>query len=99
MSPFGGLTSAWRWAVRKILARWVKTTVKPDDGAATLATSARPVCYVLENDSHTDLAVLNNVCAELKIPPPERCFALVRQTLFPPWRTRLRAPRYLVLLV
>src|SRR5579859_8153087 len=99
MSLFGGLTSAWRWAVRKILGRWVRVTVKPDDIAATLAASARPICYVLENDSHTDLAVLNNACAELEIPSPERCFALERQTIFPRWHTRLRAPRYLVQLV
>jgi glycerol-3-phosphate O-acyltransferase len=99
MSPFGGLTSAWRWAVRKVLSRWVKATVKPDDIAATLAASARPICYVLESDSHTDLAVLHNACAELEIPSPERCFALERQTIFPPWRSRLRAPRHLVQLV
>ena len=99
MSPFGGLTRAWRWAARKVLGRWLKVTVKPDDIAATLAAHTRPLCYVLENDSHTDLAVLNNACAELGIPSPQRCFALVRQTLLPPWRARLRAPRYLVQLV
>jgi glycerol-3-phosphate O-acyltransferase len=99
MSPFGGLTSGWRWTVRKILGRWVKATVKPDDAARTLAASPRPICYVLENDSHTDLAVLDNACAELKIPAPDRSLALVRQTIFPRWRTRLRAPRYLVQLV
>ena len=58
MSPFGGLTRAWRWIARKILGLWVKVTIKPDDIAAALATNTRPVCYVLEHDSHTDLAVL-----------------------------------------
>ena len=59
----------------------------------------RPICYVLENDSQTDLAVLNNACAELAHPEPGALLALVRQTLFPRWRGRLRAPRYLVQLV
>ena len=37
MSPFGGLTRAWRWIARKILGLWVKVTIKPDDIAAALA--------------------------------------------------------------
>jgi glycerol-3-phosphate O-acyltransferase len=99
MSPFGGLTRAWRWIARKILGLWVKVTIKPDDIAAELAANTRPVCYVLEHDSHTDLAVLNHAFAELRLPRAERCFALVRQTLFPRRRSRLRAPRHLVQLV
>jgi len=99
MSPSSALTRAWRWVVRKVLGLWVKVTIKPDDIAAKLAAHSRPICYVLENDSQTDLAVLNNACAELRIPGPERCLALVRQTLFARWRGRLRAPRYLVQLV
>jgi len=99
MSPFGGSTRAWRWIARKILGLWVKVTIKPDEIAAALAANTRPVCYVLEHDSHTDLAVLNNAFAELRLPRPERCFALVRQSLFSRWRSRLRAPRHLVELV
>ena len=30
------------------------------------------VCYVLERESHTDLAVLDNACAQLHLPRPER---------------------------
>jgi glycerol-3-phosphate O-acyltransferase len=99
MSPFGGTTRAWHWIARKVLGLWVKVTIKPDDIAAALAANKRPVCYVLEHDSHTDLAVLNNAFAELRLPRLERCFALVRQTLLGRRRSRLRAPRRLVELV
>jgi glycerol-3-phosphate O-acyltransferase len=99
MSPIRGLTGAWRWAMRKTLGSWVKATIKPDDIAETLAARARPVCYVLENESHADLAVLENACARLHLPRPERCFALVRQSPFLGLRSRSRAPRYLVQLV
>ena len=101
MNPFRGFSRAWRWVVRKVLGRWVKPTIKPDDIAETLAARARPVCYVLENESHVDLAVLGNACAKLHMPPPERCFALVRQTPFQGLRSRSRsrAPQHLVQLV
>jgi glycerol-3-phosphate O-acyltransferase len=99
MSPIRGLTGAWRWAMRKTLGSWVKATIKPDDIAETLAARARPVCYVLENESHADLAVLESACARLHLPRPERCFALVRQSPFLGLRSRSRAPRYLVQLV
>jgi glycerol-3-phosphate O-acyltransferase len=99
MSPFGGLTRAWRWGIRKLLGLWVKVTIRPDDIAEAVAARARPVCYVLENESHTDLAVLNNACAQLRMPRPERCFALVRHSPFLRMRSRLRAPRYLVQLI
>src|SRR6202453_4928920 len=99
MSPIRGLTGAWRWAVRKTLVLWVKATIKPDDIAETLAARARPVCYVLENESHADLAALENACARLHMPRPEQCFALVRQSPFLGLRSRSRAPRYLVQLV
>jgi glycerol-3-phosphate O-acyltransferase len=99
MSPIRGLTGAWRWAVRKILGLWVKATIKPEDIAETLAARARPVCYVLEDESHADLAALENACARLNMPRPERCFALVRQSPFLGSRSRSRAPRYLEQLV
>ncbi len=99
MSPIRGLTGAWRWGVRKTLGLWVKATIKPEDIAETLAARARPVCYVLENESHADLAVLDDACARLRMPPPERCFALARQSPFLGFRSRSRAPRYLVHLV
>jgi glycerol-3-phosphate O-acyltransferase len=99
MSPFRGLTRAWRFAVRKILGLWVKVTIKPEEIAESLAVRSRPVCYVLENESRTDFAVLDNACAALGIPKPDRCFALVRQGAFLGARLRRRAPRQLVQLV
>jgi glycerol-3-phosphate O-acyltransferase len=96
MSPFRGLTRAWRFAVRKTLGLWVKMTIKPDDIAESIAARGRAVCYVLENESRTDLAVLANACAALGIPGPEPCFALVRQGAFLGARRRRDAPRRLV---
>jgi glycerol-3-phosphate O-acyltransferase len=96
MSPFRGLTRAWRFTVRKTLGLWVKTTIKPDEIAASIAARGRPVCYVLENESRTDFAVLYNACAALGTPEPEPCFALVRQGAFLGARRRRHAPRRLV---
>jgi glycerol-3-phosphate O-acyltransferase len=93
------LAGAWRWVVRKTLGLWVKATIKPDDIAETLAARGRPVCYVLESESRADFAVLANACAKLRMPRPDRCFALVRQSPFLGLRSRSRAPRYLVQLV
>jgi len=89
----------------------VRVTIKPDDAAAAIAASPRPVCYVLERESHTDSAVLSLVCAKLGLPRPERrlligprradraYFELIRPAgLFAP-RRAVRAPRYLVQLV
>jgi glycerol-3-phosphate O-acyltransferase len=61
MNPFDGL-----------IGRWVRVTLKPDDAAAAIAASSRPVCYVLDHESGADLAVLNSVCAKHNLPRPER---------------------------
>ena len=111
MTPVEGLGQAWHWSVRKILGLWVRVIVKPDDAAANIAALPRPVCYVLENESQTDLAVLNNACAHLRLASPERrlvvgkarveraYFELMRRANFFSNRTQLRAPRYLEHLV
>ncbi len=111
MSAFDGLTGAWRWSVRKILGSWVKATIKPEAAAAAIAACARPVCYVLERESHADLAVLDNACVQLGMPRPERrltmgergaetaFFALLRRAPRFSARSQLRAPRYLSELV
>src|SRR5258708_14106446 len=72
MNPLVGLGQAWRWSVRKILGLWVRVTIKPEDAVAAIAARPRPVCYVLERESHTDFAVLNSVCAEHNLPRPTR---------------------------
>ncbi len=105
------LVPAWRFSVRKILRRWVKLTVKPDDAAESLRASPRPVCYVLEQESHTDLAVLHNACRQLQLPLPEGRLALGDTRLdcgyfellrpAPPWsrRRQARTPRLLEQLI
>src|SRR5450631_3713235 len=110
MNPVEGFGRAWRWSVRKILNLWVRATIKPGDAAAEIAARPRPVCYVLERESKTDLAVLSNVCAALHLPRPERRLNLggrradkayfeliLPKGLFT--RRAVRAPRILVQLV
>ena len=105
------MSGAWQWSVRKVLGLWVRVTIKPDDAAAEIAARPRPVCYVLERESRTDLAVLSMVCATLRLPRLERrllvgkrradqaYFELMPPTgLFTPGHDA-RAPRYLVQLV
>ena len=110
MNPLVGLGHAWRWSVRKILGLWVRVTIKPEDAVAAIAARPRPVCYVLERESHSDFAVLNNVCAQHNLPRPTRrlmiggrradraYFELTRPSLFGR-RNAARAPRYLVQLI
>jgi len=105
------LGNAWQWTVRKILSLWVRATIKPDDAAAAIAASPRPVCYVLERESRTDLAVLNLVCARLSLPSPERrlligarradkaYFELIRPAGLFTRRNARRAPLYVQQLV
>jgi glycerol-3-phosphate O-acyltransferase len=99
MNPFDGL-----------IGRWVRVTLKPDDAAAAIAASSRPVCYVLDHGSSADLAVLNSVCAEHNLPRPGRrlliggrradraYFELIGRAGWFEGNTA-RAPRYLAQLV
>ena len=99
MNPVEGLGRAWRWSVRKVLGLWVRVSIKPEDAAAAIAARPRPVCYVLERESTTDLAVLSNVCTQLDLPRPGRAhFELILpKSLL--GRRAVRAPRILVQLV
>ncbi|HXP25804.1 MAG TPA: glycerol-3-phosphate 1-O-acyltransferase PlsB [Steroidobacteraceae bacterium] len=111
MNPLVGLGQAWRWSVRKILGLWVRATIKPEDAVEAIAARPRPVCYVLERESHTDFAVLNNVCAQHNLPRPTRrlmmggrradraYFELTRRPSLFRSRNAARAPRYLVQLI
>ncbi len=72
MSPADGLERVPAWSLRRVLGWLVKATVKPEDAAAAIATGPRPVCYVLERESRADLAVLDLVCARLRLPRPRR---------------------------
>src|SRR5580698_1896100 len=111
MNPLVGLGQAWRWSVRKILGLWVRVTIKPEDAVAAIVARPRPVCYVLELESHTDFAVLNGVCAKHNLPRPTRrlmmggkradraYFELTRRPGLFSRRYAARAPRYLVQLI
>jgi len=111
MNPLVGFGQAWRWSVRKILGLWVRVTIKPEDAVAAIAARPRPVCYVLERESHTDFAVLNSVCAEHNLPRPTRrlimgakradraYFELMRRPSLFSSRNAARAPRYLEQLI
>ena len=97
--------------LRRILALWVRATVRPEDAAARLRGRTVPVCYVLERASASDLAVLQNVCVRERLPRPGRrllshqlrgarsSFALTRSVGF--WRRRddRRPPELLVNLI
>jgi len=86
--------------VRKVLGLWVRASIKPDDAPAAIAARSRPVCYVLERESQTDLAVLSLVCARAHLPSPEGAhFELARRAGLFPSRNAARAPRYLAELV
>src|SRR3984957_16088311 len=111
MNPVDGLIRAWRWSVRKVLGLWVRTAIKPDDAAAAIAARPRPVCYVVERKSQTDLAVLSMVCTQLSLPGPEprlplgerradkASFALIRPAGLFTTRHASRAARYLIQLI
>ena len=60
------------WLLRRLLAIWVRFKVLPEDAAAQLRHRPRPLCYVLEQRSAADLAVLQQACAQLRIPRPGR---------------------------
>ena len=100
MTPLDGVGLAWHWSVRKVLGLWVRATIKPEDAAAAIVSRSRPVCYVLERESQTDLAVLTNTCHQLHLPNPERRLGLgTRRASFFSNQAVARAPRYLEELV
>jgi glycerol-3-phosphate O-acyltransferase len=60
------------WLLRRVLALWVRFSVRPEDAALRLHEGRSPVCYVLERHSVTDLAVLQSACVRLKLPRPRK---------------------------
>ena len=111
MNSFAGVGQAWHWTVGKVLSRWIRATVKPDNAAASIAARPRPVCYVLEWESQADLAILGTVCAQQNLPRPERRlliagnragrahFELLRRPSMFASRGAARAPKFLVQLI
>src|SRR5689334_4317431 len=60
------------WFLRRLLALWVRFTVRPDDAVPRLHDRTNPICYVLERRSAPDLAVLQNASVKLKLPRPQK---------------------------
>ena len=98
------------WLLRRVLAIWVRFKVLPEDAATQLRARPRPLCYVLEQRSPTDLAVLQQACARLRIPRPGRVLGGgTRELRSYLWLTQLRGviarridrrtPRQLVLMI
>jgi glycerol-3-phosphate O-acyltransferase len=95
----------------RILALWVRATLRPEDAAARLNGRTLPTCYVLEQRSRSDLAVLQQLCVRERLPRPGRrllarqlrnarsSFALTRSVGL--WRSRLdrRPPELLRTLI
>lgn len=111
MSLFDALIRGWRFSVRRVLRVWTRVTVKPDGATLALQSRARPVCYVLERESRTDLGVLEDTCARLGFANPEarmtlgkqRCersyFELMRRQRLLPSRASQGTPRLLTQIV
>jgi len=60
------------WLLRRILALWVRFSVRPQEAPLRLGKRENPVCYVLERRSVTDLAVLQNACVRSRLPRPRK---------------------------
>src|SRR5579871_3172565 len=60
------------WLLRRLLALWVRFRVLPEDAMARLRERDKPLCYVLERRSATDLAVLQTACVRLKLMRPRK---------------------------
>ena len=55
-----------------LLRLWVKFKIRPEDVAERLHARNNPVCYVLEERSAVDLAVLQDACVRLKLTRPRK---------------------------
>src|ERR1700761_1546531 len=60
------------WFLRRLLALWVRYKVRPDEAVSHVRDRDKPVCYVLEYSSVTDLAVLQDASVKLKLPRPQK---------------------------
>jgi len=69
VSPFSPLERLLLPLVRRFVSLWVRPSVLPDDLAERFVAS-RPVVYVLEKRSLVDVAVLEYVCRERRLPMP-----------------------------
>ena len=59
------------WLLRNVISLWVRSTALPPDVGERLV-GERPLCYVLERQSLSDLLVLQETCVGLGLPRPSR---------------------------
>ena len=85
MSYFSPLERLLLPLVRRFVSLWVGPSVLPDDVAGRFV-SGRPVVYALEKRSLVDVAVLEYVCRERRLPMP--LAPPVMTTPLPAWRFR-----------
>jgi glycerol-3-phosphate O-acyltransferase len=64
------------WLLHKIIALWVRSSARPPDVEQMLAGRERPICYVLERESLSDLLVLQDLCVRAGLPRPSRRLVL-----------------------
>ncbi len=60
------------WLLRNVISLWVRSTALPPDIGERLGGRERPLCYVLERQSLSDLLVLQETCVKLALPRPSR---------------------------
>ena len=72
MFLFKQLSSLFYLLGRRLLALWVKSKVLPENTQALEINPDKPVCYVLETRSASNLMLLDLKCRELGLPSPRR---------------------------
>jgi glycerol-3-phosphate O-acyltransferase len=99
------------WFLRRLLGLWVRPTLRPDDIAERLESRGQRVCYVLERQSGSDLAVLANAITDHRLPRLRRrllanrrgerraCFDVGRRRGFWDAAPQRKSPPFLLALV
>lgn len=67
---FRQLSMPLYWLYKKTLALWVRTTVLPEPLDSLGIDAAKPVCFVMETRSLSNLVVLEIQCERLGLPSP-----------------------------
>jgi glycerol-3-phosphate O-acyltransferase len=75
MSRFLGLDRTLLWAMRGLARPFVRPTVVPADAAEKLKGRTRPVLYVLDERSLSDILAVEQVCMETRLRRPGKRLA------------------------
>ncbi len=70
MSPLKPISLLFYLIAKLLLSRWIKTKVLPDNLDALGIDPDKPICYVLETRSVSNLIALELKCHELGLPNP-----------------------------